>query len=141
MRTRPSRHVNRTVRTSSSTAPMQKYRFSIALCKSSSAMIRFGSKNALCANENSTPCFSMFERSLSSSHSKLGSLSLILTNYHIFVWMSRVDRNAFGCPSSIPSVFAALCRTGPFLLPLKKREKTIGSHIFLSGYEMNTRLT
>ena len=27
-------------------------------------------------------------------------------------------------PSSIPPVLAALCRIGPFLLPLKKREKT-----------------
>jgi hypothetical protein len=27
-------------------------------------------------------------------------------------------------PSSIPSVFAALRRTGPFLLPLKEQEKT-----------------
>src|SRR5208282_516711 len=86
-------------------------------------MTRRGSKNAACAAANETPCFTRLERSLASSHSKLGSaISMDNIPYHYMAqehpaahaasasvaWIERSEiRDSAGSPT-IPG-----CRCAP----------------------------
>jgi len=90
MRMRSPRKVNRTVNTPLSTKPKQKYLCSLALWPRSSAMTRFGSRNACCARSNPTPCLRRFSKSFPLSHSK-PTFGVVWQDYHTKVWLSPFD--------------------------------------------------